>query len=729
MSFTPNKRSTLVAAALVLITLLLYWPVHRFEFVNYDDDRYITKNPFVTAGLTWRGVGLAFTAVAASNWHPVTWLSHMFDCELYGLRPAGHHLSNWLFHAANVLLLFAVLRKMSGRVWSSALVAALFAWHPLHVESVAWVAERKDLLSTFFGLLALLAYAQHVEQARNQRPGARAAYGLSLTAFALSLMSKPMLVTLPFLLLLLDYWPLNRIAAFNSNSADCPKCDWRRWGRQVGRLATEKWPFFVLSAISSIITYSAQSRSGAVVSEETIPLFARLTNAAVAVARYLGKTLWPEKLAVFYPHPVVWPWPQVAGAALLAAAIAVLVVRAQPRRPYLLTGWFWFLGTLVPVIGIVQVGEQSMADRYTYWPLIGVFLGLVWWLGEALQHRRHAQPVMICLTAAVLAACLITTAGQLRHWQNSIALFEHALTVTHRSYPAHLNLACALADAGRPAEAERHFREALKLNPTLPQLLYSYGNNCARLGKPRQAAAYYRAALRQFPNNPHAHFNLACTLAGLGEPAAALPHYAAAVQLNPQDGDYHYNYSVALGQQGRMDEAFAHAVAAVQRKPNAAEAHGQLGWLLLRQGKLDEAISSYQTALSLQPAYLDALINLGSALEQRGEPRQAAEQYAEALRISPDCAHAHSNLGVLLAKQGKPAEALGHFEKVVALEPQNANAHYNLGNALFDLGQDAAAAVHYAEVLTLNPADEAARRKLALCRARQAGAAPTGGVP
>jgi hypothetical protein len=463
---TRGWLAPLVCLGLALAVLVVFLPATRHEFVNYDDLEYVTQNGHVQAGLMWESVAWALSSTQASNWHPLTWLSHMLDCQLYGLKAGGHHLTNLLLHAVNTLLLFLVLRQMTGATWRSAFVAALFGLHPLHVESVAWVAERKDVSSTLFWMLTLWTYALYV--ARGEGGGARGEggasnlrsaqhatqitrpssgltqsatlhYSLALVCFALGLMAKPMLVTLPFVLLLLDYWPLGRLQRSTSN-AQLP---------MIRRLIYEKLPFFALALASSLVTFVVQRKGGAVSSLTTLSVGARIANAAVSYARYLGKTFWPDNLSVLYPHPGHWLVWQVAGAGLLLAGGTAGALALRRRRPYLPVGWLWYVGTLVPVIGLVQVGIQSMADRYMYVPAIGVFIMLAWGLWDLTAGWRGQRVALATGGAVALACCGAVTRSQVGYWTNSETLFRRAVQVTKKNYLAYNNLGYYLSGQGR----------------------------------------------------------------------------------------------------------------------------------------------------------------------------------------------------------------------------------------------------------------------------------------
>ena len=417
--FILKHRDILVCLFLVMATLAVYWQVQNFDFVNFHDDDYVYENRHVKEGLTLESVTWAFTTIHAGNWHPLTWLSHMLDSHVYGMNSGRHHLTNLLFHIANTLLMFMVFRKMTDSLWQSGFVAGLFALHPLHVESVAWVSERKDVLSTFFWMLTKWSYIWYVEHPVVRR------YILVVLFFALGLMSKPMLVTLPFVLLLLDFYPLNRFQFQQSDgSANAQQ-------KSIAlRLILEKTPLFVLVAMSSAITFYAQKHGGAVASLKVIPLKARVANALVSYANYIGKMVYPSKLTVLYPHPGMLPWWKIAGACFLLVSISFLAIRVVKQSPYFAMGWLWYLGTLVPVIGLVQVGSQSMADRYTYVPLIGIFIIIAWGIPELVAQWRYRKIWLATLATVILTILMAMTWKQVGYWKNSITLFEHTLKVT-----------------------------------------------------------------------------------------------------------------------------------------------------------------------------------------------------------------------------------------------------------------------------------------------------------
>ena len=597
---TENKRvrPAVMAALLVVLTLVVFGQVCGHDFTLYDDGLYVTNNRVVRAGLTAGGLAWALTTTHASNWHPLTWASHMLDVSLYGMNPAGHHLTNLLFHAANAALLFLLLLRMTGAPWRSAFAAALFAIHPLHVESVAWVAERKDVLSTFLWLATVWAYLRYTERPRT------AAYLFVLVLFALGLMAKPMLVTLPVALLLLDYWPLKRFEEPGG----------------AGRLFREKIPLFALSVASSLATLLAQVKGASAVSLERIPATARVANAFVAAASYIVKTVWPSSLAVYYPHPGAGQdaW-KIAAAALLVIGLTVLAVRRARTSPYLATGWFWYLATLVPVIGLVQVGSQAMADRYTYVPLIGLFIAVSWGVPELVSRWRFRVPFLAISAGAVLCALAAATTLQARHWRSDIALFSHAIEVTSGNWLAEMNLGSALDRLGRGDDAIAHYREAIRIRPDYAEAHYNLGVDMARKGRLDEAIAEYRRTLEIWPDYPYAHNNLGLALERLGKTDEAIVHYRAAVASLPTFALACNNLGSALGAQGRFDEAMAQFREAVRIAPGFVKAHYNMGILMARQGKDVEAAGHFRDALRLAPDDPNIRAQLAAALSRAGK--------------------------------------------------------------------------------------------------------------
>jgi Flp pilus assembly protein TadD len=685
MEIQTRRLELTVCLFLLVATAAVFWQVRSHDFLNLDDQRYVTENRHVQAGLTRDGIIWAFTTTHAEFWHPLTWLSHMLDCHLYGLNAGSHHLTNLILHIMSTILLFVVLKRMSGALWKSAFVAALFSLHPLHVESVAWVAERKDVLCTFFWMLTMWTYVRYAERPGPQR------YLLVLLTFALGLMSKPMLVTLPFVLLLLDYWPLGRLKLrWRDHVVRSPQTshhtDPGAKKSAVLALVLEKVPFLALAAAVSIATLFAQPSGGSAM----LPLKIRIGNAFLSYLSYIAKMLWPQELAAFYPHPAytlqIW---EVIGAAVLLICISVFVIRAVRMRPYLTVGWLWYLGTLVPVIGLVQVGSHAMADRYTYVPLIGLFLMIAWGVPEIVKRFRPATAVLPVLAGAMLSALTVCTWLQLRHWKNSSALFTHALNVTASNSLAHTNLGVALDSQGRLEEAMSHYREALRIKPHDADAHHNLGVALAKHGRLKEAMSHYREALRSRPDYADAHHNLGVALAKQGRLKEAASHYIEALRIKPDYAKAHNNLGVHLANEGRLKQAVNHYTEALRTKPDYAEAHYNLGNALARQGRPEEAISHYFEALRIKPDYAKVHNNLGAHLASQGNLKEAVNHYTEALRIKPDFAEAHNNLGAHLASQGSFKEAISHFSEALRIKPHDADAHQNLESTMLLMSKSA----------------------------------------
>ncbi len=616
----PQALQWLVSAGLALATVVAYLQVVNLGFVEYDDGDYVVENAVVQGGLSGAGLSWAFGTFHASNWHPLTWLSHMLDCEFFGMAPAGHHLTSLCFHVANVLLLFALLRQLTGSSWPSALVAALFGLHPLHVESVAWIAERKDVLSTFFGLLSLLAYHRFQSSPGLKNPRGRVFYALSLLSFALGLMSKPMLVTLPFVLLLLDYWPGRRFAAGPAAG-----------GSVCRRLLSEKIPFFALSGISCILTYFAQ-RGSTVMPLQSFGLPERLGNAVAAYALYLKKMVWPTDLAFFYPL-VDRPLWQVVLSGLLLAGLTLAVVATRHRYPFALVGWFWFVGMLVPVIGLVQVGEQSMADRYTYLPAVGLFIIVVWCARQWLQARKGdvLGPAVVGVALLALLACGIMTWRQVACWKNSRSLLERALAVTKNNFLAHNNLGFVLAREGNFSAAIAHFEAAIRIKPTYARAHRNLAAAFVQEGKLQQAIDHYTTALELQPTDVEALHNLGAVLARQGKLDEAADLCSRAVALGRQDPLTLYDYGLVLSLQGKYREAATWLSESARIRPQDPLTHFQLGLTLTRADEWSEAAKEFERALALQPDWPEALTELAWILATADVPEVRSPTRAVAL--------------------------------------------------------------------------------------------------
>jgi tetratricopeptide (TPR) repeat protein len=669
----------LLGLVLGIVTLALYLPALRHDFLDYDDQQYVTENPHVRAGLTLKGLFWAF-GCHASNWHPLTWLSHMLDCQIYGLHPAGHHLANVLLHTANTVLLFLVLDQMTGATWRSWLVAALFGWHPVHVESVAWVAERKDVLCGFFWMATLWAYGRYAtSEVRGKEGRPKIWYLLALFTFALALMSKPMAVTLPFVLLLLDYWPLKRIQSPITNY------------KLLFRLVLEKAPFLALTVVACVLTIIAQTKDYAVVSTAGLPVSTRITHALVSYLHYLGATFLPRHLAVYYPYQTVLPAAQLVLAGVVLALLTAVAVWFGRRKPCLLVGWLWFLGTLVPVIGLIQVGDQAWADRYTYLPLVGLFVAMVWTISDVFQRyvsRDNAgsgavgtpRPTLTAvvgrgvLTAPVIAAVAIgvtlltLTSLQLRYWKDTRTLFEHTMAVTRNNYMAITLLGSLSAKEGKLDEAIEHYKTALSWKPGYPEVHFFLGNALDKQGKLEQAIAEYKLALWSRPLQEQTHIFLGAALAKQRKFDEASSHYIAALKLNPESAVAHNNLARLFQTEGQLNEAMEHYSAAIKGDPNFAQAHNNLGVLLLTWGNIAEGVRELHDALRLNPGDLETEHNLATALNQQGQWSEAADLLTKIVSDVPNDPNAHYQLGVALSHLHKTREAMSHYASALLMQ-------------------------------------------------------------
>ena len=617
-----NKQVVMIYLFLTIATLVVFWQVSNCDFINYDDPNYVLNNDHIQNGITLEGIRWAFTTSHAENWHPLTWISHMLDVQVFGLKPQWHHLTNLLLHLANTLLLLFVLHRMTKARWESAFVAALFALHPLHVESVAWVAERKDVLSAFFWMLTMGAYCSYVEHPQPRK------YLIVIFFFALGLMSKPMLVTLPFVLLLLDYWPLQRFQQIRPDqkirtainkpvSGDKQKGKFRKrhtageYGKAekpadspyqwalIRPLLWEKIPLFALTALSSIVTYIVQQKGGAVASFETFPLNVRIANAFVSYITYIGKTIWPDDLAVLYPYPQLLPVWQVFGAVLLLMAATITVIWKARRSPYLVMGWLWFAGTLVPVIGIVQVGLQARADRYTYLPLIGLFIMAAWGISELAGKWRYRKEALIVSSTVVLICLCLVTWTQVRYWQNSITLFDHAVNITNNNYVAYFNRGLAYRHLGNNRQALGDYDKAIELNPKYAEAYNNRGVVYSNLGNDQQALGDYDKAIELNPKYAEAYNNRGLAYRHLGNDRQTLGDYDKAIEINPKYAGAYYDRGTAY----------------------------------LHLGNYREAIGDFDKAIEINPKYAEAYYNRGIAKSNLGNDRSPIEDLKTAARL------------------------------------------------------------------------------------------------
>src|SRR5204863_3379821 len=606
-----GRTEIAIAAALAVVTFAIYAQVIGHQFITLDDPTYIRENPMVNRGVTGAGLAWAFTTFHATNWHPLTWISHMVDCQLFGMNAGGHLLVNALIHAANTLLVFWFLLRTTHARWPSALVAALFALHPTHVESVAWASERKDTLSTFFGLLSLIAYVRYAEEPSIRR------YAWVAIMLTLGLLAKPMLVTWPFVMLLLDYWPLGRI-----NGGPARRSLGEGGWSVVRGLVVEKIPLFVLVTASVVVTTISASRNGAVRTLAREPIALRLSNALVSYAKYLLRAFWPNDLAVYYPFPKAGiPAWQIIGAALLLIAITAFCFFQRKIRPYLIVGWLWFLGTLVPVIGLVQVGGQTMADRYFYIPSIGLFIALVFGLADIAERRRVAPWLSAAIANVVLLVLATLTDAQIHRWNDSITLFKHALTVAPTNVIAEDNLGLAMHKSGQLDEAAAHFEKALQIQTNDYTALLTMGVIRFYQGRVPEAIEYAQATIRSEPDSSKAHDLLGMALAKQNGNDGALNEMRRAVELAPKDAEIRNDLGLALAQLGRIPEAIDEFHEAVRLNPNNAAARANLGWALLESGKPRESIPEFEAALRLNPEFKAAADGLRQAQAQLSPQR------------------------------------------------------------------------------------------------------------
>jgi len=736
-------RSLAVCSVLLFGTLLLFSRTLSHGFLDLDDPDYVTQNRHVLNGLTAANIRWAFTTGAAANWHPIAWLSLMLDAQIYGNYAGGFHFTNNLLHALNAVLAFLVLLKLtslrakdaappSDAFWACAAVAAVFAWHPLRVESVAWIAERKDVLSAFFFFITLLSYAAFVGPSENRTAKSWAFYILALFLFALGLMSKPMLVTLPFLLLVLDWWPL-----------------WRLNRSTFLRLLAEKIPFFALAFASCVITLLVQKNGNAIIESETFRQ--RWSNAAVSVLRYLQNIAWPRHLAIIYPLPPHRPIPLVVGALVALVFFTVAALWQSPRRPWLLVGWLWFVGLLLPVLGFVQVGLQAMADRYTYLPMLGLLLAVVW----TLRELKWSPPLKTALVTLALLACAATTWRQTDFWRTPQALYDHALAVTHDNYPAECYLGTWLANSGQYTDAETHLRRAIALKPDFKDARFKLAVTLANLGRLDDAIAAYRELLQINPHHALANYNLGLLLLNQDHPADAIPYFQSALQnkpdydsalvaiglaqarlgqtnlatasfekalaLKPADAIARCHFADTLNDWHRGPEALAQYNLALQFDPNSANAHCHYADALAALGRSVEARSQYRLAMELDPKDAAACLGLAMVFEDLDQLPQAVACYQRAVALDPTNAGAQYNLGTMLLNQDHPADALVHFTAAQQLVPDNSSAFMGAGLAREQLGQESEAVTDFQRAVALAPQDAQAQQQLA--HARQALAA------
>lgn len=700
---TSPRAAFGLSALLVVLIAAAFWQLPGNGFITYDDPFYVTKNPDVNGGLTAKSVKWAFTAMHASNWHPLTWLSHMLDCEWFGLNPRAHHLMNLGWHTANALLLFALLRRLTGSTWRSWFVAALFAIHPMHVESVAWVSERKDVLSVCFFMLTLLAYANYAEKSKVQSLKSKVWYASALVCFALGLLSKPMLVTLPCVLLLLDFWPLRRFEwQFSVENLN-----------RFSRLLLEKIPFFLLTGLSCVMTVIAQTRGGAVAPTLDIGLPQRVVNCVIAYGWYGWRLFVPVDQAVIYPlMPERETWQIIAASAFVLAGTGWAVWRAA-KRPWFAFGWFWFLGVLVPVIGIVQVGMQAYADRYTYLSFIGLWVALIWGAEECTRRWPGRVRGLTPLAALLLFACVLANRHALSFWKDDETLYRRALAVTENNYIALNNLGFARSERGNYDEAIKYCETALRIAPRFAEAHNTIG--CARLGqkRPELAVPAFEQAISARPSSAMYRNNLGTALHELRKYEEAVRAYEGALQVDAEFVDAHYNRGNSLGRLGRSPEAIASYEAAIALRPTYADAHLNLGYELLHAGRRGEAKTAFERALRASAGCVNAHYALGQAANEDGNFAAAEPHWREFLAAKPEHAAARVQLVMTLLGQKKFPAAVSEAQEAVRRAPESAVARYWLAVALEQDGRVPEARPAYEKTLALDPDHAEALNNLA----------------
>jgi len=697
--FSQRQVLFLISALLVMATLVAYEPIRHNGFINYDDDKYITKNSDVQRGLTRDSVTWAFTHPHQYMWHPLTTLSHMLDCELFGLNPLGHHLVSLALHIVNALLLFWILVSLTGSTWASAFVAAVFALHPLQVESVAWAAERKTVMSGLFWFLTIAVYIWYTK-----KPGI-GRYILVFAIYGLCIMTKPVVVTLPLVLLLLDYWPLERIGRRKIEDPSSLRFAEAGRGQQKvspGWLIVEKIPLLVLSAILSILTLIAQHSGGAVVPLEAKPLDQRIAHLFVSYITYIGKMIAPSRLAVFYPYKyATFSNASVIICMLLFILITVLCIYIGRRKKYVAVGWLWFVVTLVPMTGLVQAGSQAMADRYMYISMLGLLIIIVWAVKEIVSKRPHWRVVAVVLTVVTLSSAIILTRIQVRYWENSLTLFEHTLKVTENNLIGENNYASALFDAGRFDEVLVHLNNSIRIDSTNFETRINIGKVLVKQKKFNEAIACFNELLRQKQDTAEVHYNWALALSMQKKYDDAIKHFARALDMDPHYPNARNLMGVALMAIGRINEAIECFSELLRQKQDTAEVHYNWALALSMQKKYDDAIEQLAVVLKLEPNYAGAQEIMGKSLLTAGRPKDAIEHLNEALRTSKEPVKVYENLGKAYAQLGQYRPAIQNWTKAVELKPDNVPVLNDLAWLLATTGdvsaEDANKAVKYAQ--------------------------------
>lgn len=691
---------------LVVGILIVYGQVINQNFINVDDSLYVTQNPHIQNGFTLNNFFWAFTTTNAANWHPLTWLSFMSDYEIYGLRAGGYHFTNLLFHIFNTLLLLFVFNKLTGAFYRSIFVAALFAFHPLHVEAVAWVSARKDVLSAFFWLLTIWAYTFYVTRPEAKR------YFLVFTFFALGLMAKPMVVTLPFVLLLIDYWPLNRFdnnrtannhkefkqcgdfiahteapairktagtAIYNKISLPNAVVDlWQNIKQKtIILLILEKIPLFILTILSCIITYIAQKHAGAVASADVFPLDIRMINAIVSYGGYIGRTLWPNDLSVYYPHPGIWPFGKVFLSWCFLLISSLLVLFSSRRYPYVAVGWLWYLGTLVPVIGLVQVGDQAMADRYTYIPLIGLFIMIAWGVPDIIRRLPYRRVILGFISFLVIVALSILSWQRCQLWGDKVALWDDALKHNKSAFVYNIR-GLGYADQGQYKRAIEDFNAAVAIKPDHAEAINNRANVYVAIGQYEQALRDFNYALRLKPHYADNYYNRGILYLKINRFDLAIDDFTMAIRIEPDMADAFNNRGVTFLVKRQYEKAFADFIKTLQINQNNAQAYYNRGTIYNIHKQYGLAIEDFNKALKIKPDYAAAYFNMGLALSAQGKFAGAINSYENTLRIQPKNIDALKNQAIILKKMKRFAEANDKFKRILQVKPNDKEALHNI---------------------------------------------------
>ena len=753
--FMKRKYTYLIIIFLIFASFIVYSRILNNGFVNFDDNEYITENNHIKSGINQESIKWALSTTYCTYWHPLTWLSHMLDWSLFKDHAGGHHLISLLLHIGSVIFLFFFLNKMTKNLWSSAFAAALFALHPLRVESVAWAAERKDVLSMFFGLASIYAYACYAESSKLSK------YFLCLILFALGLMAKPMLVTLPFVLLLLDYWPLgrwqkvlnsvnmqvvnntfpvkNEIENCNVNSLIEKEISLpvKSSSRLIGRLLWEKAPFIFLTIISSIVTFWAQNKNGALPSMELLPFPTRIANTIISYVSYLGKIFWPVKLAVFYPYAHSFPFWQILISCFILTGITIIVIYAIKKLPFLFVGWFWYLGTLIPGIGLVQAGMQAMADRHTYLPSIGIAIMLAWGIPLLFSCEDIRKKILFPAGITVLAILAVLTWRQCGYWKNSIDLSNHALQVTKDNATAHNNRGAAYYKLGQYQLSIEDYNSAIRLKPDFVDAYNNRGSAYDNLGQYQRAVEDFNRTIRLRTDYAVPYYNRGNTYLKLGQYQLAIEDFNEAIRLKPDYVDAYNSRGVAydkLGQYLLAIEDFNRAIRlqpdyalayqnrrnayakfgqqpltiedfnrAIRLKPDDAKAYNNRGTIYYKLGQKQRAIKDFNKAICLKPDYVDAYYNRGTIYSELGQYQRAIEDFNKAIRLKPDYADAYYSRGNAYAKSGQQQLAIEDFSKAIHLKPDYVLAYYNRGTIYGELGQYQSAIEDLNKIIRLKP--------------------------